>query len=47
MQGFTAELGVVIADLEVDGKKHGPHPFFVRLRDDQGHLLEGIRVEVC
>jgi hypothetical protein len=45
-QGFTAELGVVIADLEVDGNRLGPHPFFVRLRGDDGKLLEGIRVEV-
>jgi len=35
----------VIADLEVNGKSHGPHPFFVRLRDDRGRLLEGIRIE--
>jgi len=44
-QGFTAELGVVIADLEVDGVSHGPHPFFLRLRDDGGNLMPGIRVE--
>jgi acyl-CoA oxidase len=45
-QGYTAELGVVIADLRVDGKSHGPHPFFLQLRDgDTNALMPGIRVE--
>ena len=44
-QGYTAELGVVIADLRVAGVSHGPHPFFLRLRDDDGALMDGIRVE--
>merc|ERR1719305_57997 len=44
-QGYTAELGVVIADLRVDGTSHGPHPFLMRMRDASGALLEGIRVE--
>ena len=35
-QGYTAELGVVIADLRVDGVSHGPHPFFLQLRDGEG-----------
>ena len=48
-QGYTAELGVVIADLRVDGRSHGPHAFFMRMRDEAGELLPGIRVEdmVC
>jgi acyl-CoA oxidase len=44
-QGYTAELGVVIADLIVDGKSHGPHPFFMHMRDEGGALMPGIRVE--
>ena len=48
-QGYTAELGVVIADLIVDGHSHGPHPFFIQLRDgvgdNGGKLMEGIRIE--
>lgn len=45
-QGYTAELGVVIADLRVDGVSHGPHPFFLQLRDgDTNELMPGIRVE--
>ena len=40
-----AELGVVIADLRVNGKSHGPHPFFLRLRGDDMKLRDGIRVE--
>lgn len=45
-QGYTAELGVVIADLVVDGKSHGPHPFIMKLRDKQGgSLVPGIRIE--
>lgn len=44
-QGYTAEHGVVIADLHVDGKSYGPHPFLMRLRDDDGNLCQGIRIE--
>ena len=44
-QGYTAELGVVIADLRVGGKSHGPHAFLMELRDASGTLLPGIRVE--
>jgi len=48
-QGYTAELGVVIADLRVDGVSHGPHPFFLQLRDGEGanggSLMPGIRIE--
>jgi acyl-CoA oxidase len=44
-QGYTAELGVVIADLRVKGKSHGPHPFFIKLRDgEEGALQPGIRI---
>ena len=44
-QGFTAEHGVVIADLHVEGKSYGPHPFLMRLRDDDGNLCTGIRID--
>jgi len=44
-QGYTAELGVVVADLRIRGVSHGPHAFLMRLRDDDGDLRPGIRVE--
>lgn len=45
-QGYTAELGVVIADLVVDGKSHGPHPFYMKLRESKGgNLVPGVRIE--
>jgi len=44
-QGFVADMGVVIADLRIGSKSHGPHPFVMTLRDDAGNLLPGIRVE--
>lgn len=44
-QGFVAERGVVIADLRIDGKSHGPHAFLMTLRGEGGQLLPGIRVE--
>ncbi|GMH76486.1 hypothetical protein TL16_g07103 [Triparma laevis f. inornata] len=44
-QGYTAELGVVIADLRIKGKSHGPHAFHMRLRDDSGNLMPGIRID--
>jgi len=45
-QGYTAELGVVIADLRVAGVSHGPHAFFMQLRDTETmELMDGIRIE--
>eukprot|EP01134_Creolimax_fragrantissima_P001952 CFRG1952T1 len=45
-QGYTAECGVVIADLRINGKSHGPHPFFMEMRHGEGgKLLPGIRIE--
>jgi len=45
-QGYTAELGVVIADLRVDGVSHGPHAFIMDLRTGEGgDLLPGIRID--
>lgn len=44
-QGYTAELGVVIARLIVDGHDHGPHAFTMQLRDyDTMEEMPGIRV---
>ena len=46
-QGYTAELGVVIADLVLpDGTSKGPHPFFIELRDTETlELRKGIRID--
>lgn len=44
-QGYTAELGVVVANLIIGGKKLGPHPFFMKLRDEKMKLLPGIRID--
>mmetsp|Transcript_3275 Transcript_3275/g.6213 ORF Transcript_3275/g.6213 Transcript_3275/m.6213 type:complete len:563 (+) Transcript_3275:49-1737(+) len=44
-QGYTAELGVVIADLRIKGESYGPHAFHMRLRDDDGNLMPGIRID--
>jgi len=49
-QGYTAELGVVIADLRIKGKSYGPHPFFLKLREggdgpNASKLMPGIRIE--
>ena len=34
-QGLTAELCVVMADLIVGGKRLGPHPFLIRIREQR------------
>jgi acyl-CoA oxidase len=45
-QGYTAELGVVIANLRIQGKSYGPHAFHMRLREgEEGPLLKGIRID--
>mmetsp|Transcript_4345 Transcript_4345/g.13334 ORF Transcript_4345/g.13334 Transcript_4345/m.13334 type:complete len:582 (-) Transcript_4345:108-1853(-) len=44
-QGYTAERGVVIADLVIGGESHGPHAFLLSMRDAEGQLLPGITVE--
>jgi hypothetical protein len=37
---------VVIADLRVNGVSHGPHPFFLKLRESAGgKLVQGITIE--
>ena len=38
-------MGVVIADLRMEGKSYGPHPFVMQMRDESGRLMPGIRIE--
>ncbi|MDN4163279.1 acyl-CoA dehydrogenase [Nocardioides sp. SOB72] len=40
-----ARLGVVFAQLEVAGERHGVHAFVVPLRDEDGTVLDGVRIE--
>lgn len=40
-------MAAVFAQLIVDGENHGVHAILVPLRDQNGNLLEGIRVEDC
>lgn len=40
----TAKVSAVFAQLTVNGKWEGPHVFVVRLRDDHGGLMPGVRV---
>jgi acyl-CoA oxidase len=42
-----ARLATVFAQLEVNGERHGVHALLVPLRDGQGKLLPGVRVEDC
>jgi acyl-CoA oxidase len=42
-----ARMATVFAQLEVDGQSHGVHALLVPLRDAQGQLLPGVRVEDC
>ena len=42
---LTARVAVVFARLVTGGEDHGVHPFLVPLRDDDGRLLPGRRVE--
>lgn len=40
-------MATVFAQLRVGGEDHGVHAFVVPLRDDEGRLLPGIRIEDC
>ena len=40
-------MAAVFAQLIVDGECHGVHAFAVALRDEEGHVREGIRIEDC
>lgn len=43
--GKTVNHAIVMAQLITQGKSHGPHPFFVQLRDENTHQpLAGIKV---
>ncbi|PSC76022.1 acyl-oxidase [Micractinium conductrix] len=39
----TAKISAIFAQLTVDGKWEGPHVFVVRLRDDAGNFMPGVR----
>jgi acyl-CoA oxidase len=40
-------MATVFAQLEVDGQRHGVHAFLVPLREKDGTLCEGVRIEDC
>jgi len=42
-----ARLAVVFAQLEVGGERHGVHALLVPLRDEDGRVLDGVRIEDC
>jgi acyl-CoA oxidase len=42
-QGYTADKAVVVADLIVSGRAHGPHAFLIDLRRG-GELVPGVQV---
>eukprot|EP00405_Crypthecodinium_cohnii_P026373 CAMPEP_0206487252 /NCGR_PEP_ID=MMETSP0324_2-20121206/41512_1 /ASSEMBLY_ACC=CAM_ASM_000836 /TAXON_ID=2866 /ORGANISM="Crypthecodinium cohnii, Strain Seligo" /LENGTH=468 /DNA_ID=CAMNT_0053965661 /DNA_START=203 /DNA_END=1609 /DNA_ORIENTATION=- len=44
-QGLTADVAVVVATLIVKGKSKGPHAFVMKLRGDDGKLVEGVSTE--
>jgi acyl-CoA oxidase len=40
-------MATVFAQLIVDGESHGVHALLVPLRDEAGHLHDGVRIEDC
>ena len=42
--GVAPQVCTVFAQLMVRGKWEGPHVFVVRIRDDQGCLMRGVRI---
>ena len=40
-------LAAVFAQLIVDGEAHGVHALVVPLRDEHGHVCDGVRIEDC
>jgi acyl-CoA oxidase len=46
-QGLTAELCVVMADLIVGGKRLGPHPFLIRIREQRSGAGAGAGYALC
>jgi alkylation response protein AidB-like acyl-CoA dehydrogenase len=46
-QGFCADKSVVVADLHIGGKSHGPHAFLIDFRVKRGdarELVDGVRL---
>jgi acyl-CoA oxidase len=43
--GSTAKICAVFAQLTIKGVWQGPHVFVVRLRDDAGNILPGVRIK--
>ena len=43
----TANMGVIFANLIVNGQNQGPHGFLVRIRDDNGNVLAGMTIGDC
>ena len=43
--GSTAKICAVFAQLTIQGVWQGPHVFVVRLRDDSGNILPGVRIK--
>ncbi|KAL4422831.1 hypothetical protein ABPG75_009028 [Micractinium tetrahymenae] len=39
----TAKISAIFAQLTINGKWEGPHVFVVRLRDDNGNFMPGVR----
>lgn len=45
---LTASMSVIWAQLIVDGKNYGPHPFVVRIRDRETHkAMPGVILLDC
>lgn len=46
--GEVATMSVIWAQLIIDGKKYGPHPFIVPIRDPKTHLpFKGVTIGDC
>ena len=44
----SATMSVIWAQLVIDGKKYGPHPFIVPIRDPKTHLpFKGVTIGDC
>ena len=44
----TATMSVIWAQLVIDGKKYGPHPFIVPIRDPKTHIpFKGVTIGDC
>lgn len=41
------QMATVFAQLEVAGERHGVHALLVPIRDAQGNLMRGVRIEDC